>query len=110
MDNTYELIYDLVSLSQEIRQTLQSKHSSAMLMDTTNFAGTDSCCQIDTYRVYELNQRGYITINVYFFRPDWRSNSVVVKFTIFSSGLNVSTMKTKKIEKEIDSIIRVHIA
>ena len=106
--NTYELVYDLTSLAAEIGQALKEKHDSAALVDRTSFVGGESSCQIDTYQVFELNRRGYITINVYFFRPVFTEDKLQVKVSLFSPLWNESSMKIKKLEKEIDSVIRSH--
>lgn len=110
MNNTYDLIFDIDLLAEEIGNTLKENHISTSMVDRSNFTSETSRCQIDTYQVFELNRRGYITINVYFFRPDWTSNNIQVKFSIFSPLWNESSMKMRKLHKEIDSIIRTHIA
>ena len=80
-------------------------------MDRTCFAGGDSSCQIDTYQVYELNRGAYITINVYFFRPELTEDTLLVKVSLLSPlpPLGGSSMKMKKLQKEIDSVIRSHM-
>lgn len=108
MGNVYELTCDLTSLAEEIGKTLKENHVSATLVDSTTFAGADSLCRIDTYQVYELYRRGNNTINVYFFRPELAKDHIQVKFSIFSPLWNESSMKIKKLEKEIDGVIRSH--
>lgn len=108
MNNTYELTYDLTLLAEEIGRVLSENHVSAALVDSTTFAGADSSCRIDTYQVFELNRRGYNTINLYFFRPEMAKDDIQVKFSIFSPLWNGSSMKMKKLEKEIDGVIRSH--
>lgn len=108
MSNSYELTYDLTSLAEEIGKVLGEKHVSATLVDSATFAGADSVCRIDTYQVYELGRRGYNTVNVYFFRPELAKDDIQVKFSIFSPQWNGTSMKIKKLEKEIDGVIRSH--
>ena len=109
MDNSYELTYDLSSLAEEIGKTLKENHSSTVMVDSTSFVSKASNCRIDTYQVFELNRRGYITINVYFFRPELVKDNIQVKFSLFSPLWNQSSIKIKKLQKEIDSIIHSHI-
>lgn len=109
MDNIYELTCDLTLLAEEIGHTLKKNHSSTELADKTCFAGEDSCCQIDTYRVFELSWRGYITVNIYFFRPELTEDKLQVKFSIFPVFWNDESLKVKKLQKEIDGVIRAHM-
>ena len=108
MINNYELTYDLTLLAEEIGKALKEDYSSTTMVDSTGFASADSSCRIDTYQVFELNRRGYITINVYFFRPELAKDKIQVKFSIFSPLWNETSMKIKKLEKEIDRVIRSH--
>lgn len=109
MNNTYELTCDLTLLAEEIGKALKEKHSSTAMVDSTGFASMNTSCRIDTYQVFELSHRGYITINVYFFRPELAKDEIQVKFSIFSPLWNKSSMKIKKLEKEIDTVIRSHV-
>ena len=109
MINTYELTYDLTLLAEEIGKVLKENHSSAAMVDSTGFASADSSCRIDTYQVYELNHKGYITINVYFFRPELAKDNIQVKFSIFSPQWSESSMKINKLKKEIESVISSHL-
>ena len=109
MENSYELTYDLTSLAEEIGKALKEKHSSTVMVDSTGFASEASNCRIDTYQVFELNRRGHITINVYFFRPELVKDNIQVKFSLFSPLWNQSSLKIRRLQKEIDSIIRSHI-
>ena len=106
--NSYELTYDLTSLAEEIGKVLKENHVSAALVDSTGFASGASSCRIDTYQVFELNRRGNNTINVYFFRPELAKDHIQVKFSIFSPQWNGTSIKIKKLEKEIDGVIRSH--
>ena len=108
MNDFYELTGDLDALAQEIGQTLKENHTSATLVDKSNFISKDSHCRIDTYQIYEIAYRGYITVNVYFFRPQLTADKVEVKVAIISSLWNESTMKMRKLQKEIDGVLRVH--
>ena len=108
MDNSYELTCDLTSLAEDIGIALKENHSSAVMVDSTAFASGASSCRIDTYQVFELNRRGYITINVYFFRPELAKDDIQVKFSLFSPLWNQSSIKIKMLQKEIDSIICSH--
>lgn len=109
MENTYELTCDLALLAQEIGEMLKENHSSAAVVDKTCFVSGDSCCQIDTYQVYELNRRGNITINVYFFRPKLTEDQIQVKFSVISPLWNETSMKMNKLQKEIDQVIQSHM-
>jgi len=109
VDNTYELVCDLTSPTQEIKQALKERHSSAIMVDRTRFVSKNSCCQIDTYQILELNRRGYITVNVSFFRPELSEDNLQVKFSIFSPLWGNSSIKMRKLYKEIDSVIRAHM-
>lgn len=110
MHNSYKLICDLDALAQEIGQTLKENHMSAALVDRSRFASKESRCQIDTYQIYEISYRGYITVNAYFFRPQMATDELEVKVTILSPLWNESSMKMRKIQKEIDGVIHTHPA
>ena len=108
MNSSYELTYDLTSLAEEIGRALKERHSSTVMVDSTGFTSEASNCRIDTYQVFELNRRGYITINVYFFRPELAKDDIQVKFSLFSPLWNQFSIKIKMLQKEIDSVIRSH--
>lgn len=108
MDNMYTLTGDITLLSNEIWQTLKKKHESAVLADTTDFVSGSSHCKINTYQIYDLNHRGYITINVYFFRPEIASDDFQVKASVFSPLWHESTGKAKRLHQEIESILLNH--
>ena len=108
MDNFYRLTCDMDVLAQEIYQALKENHMSATLVDRTHFASNGSHCQIDTYQIYEINRRGYLTINVYLFQPQLATDALEVKFTILSPLWNESSMKMRKIQREIESVLHAH--
>lgn len=109
MNNFYKLICDLDLLALEINHTIKENHISATLVDRSNFVSKDSRCQMDTYQVFELNLRGFITINIYFFQPELAIDKLEVKFTIISPLWNGSSMKMRKIQREIDNVIHTHM-
>ena len=108
MDNFYRLIGDIDVLAKEIYQTLKENHMSVALVDRSHFVSKDSRCQIDTYQIYEIAYSGYITINVYFFQPQLTTDELEVKVAIISTFWKESTMKMRKIQKEIDGVVHTH--
>ena len=108
MNDFYKLAGDLDALALEINQTLKENHTSATLVDTSDFVSKDSRCQIDTYQIYEIAYRGYITINVYYFQPQLTADALEVKVTIISTLWNKSSMKMRKIQREIDGVLHTH--
>ena len=108
MNSFYNLVCDLDVLAQEIGQTLKENHTSAARVDRSLFAGKESRCQIDTYQIYEMTYRGYITINVYFFQPQLTMDALEVKVAILSTLWKESTMKMRKIQREIDGVLHTH--
>lgn len=110
MKKSYELVCDLVPLAEEIGATLKEHHNSAIMVDRSTFVGPGSCCRIDTYQVFELTWNGYITINVCFFRPELASDQLMVQVSAFSPRFNNTSMKIKKIYREIEAVITAHTA
>ena len=108
MDNFYKLNCDIDVLAQEINQTLTENHMSATLVDRSHFVSKDSRCQIDMYQIYEIAYSGYITINVYFFQPQLTTDELEVKVTVISTLWNKSTMKMRKIQREIEGVLHTH--
>lgn len=105
MGNIYTFNGEMTSLAIGLGQALKERHSSAVLVDQTVFVSGDSCCKIDTYQVFDLNRRGYITINLYFFRPEIAKDKFQVKFSLFSPLWNDTSGKTQRLRNEIENIL-----
>lgn len=108
MASMYALTCDLSLIADEIASTLKEKHSSTLCLDHTNFVGETSTFRVDTYQVLNLYWRGYVTINVYFFRPDMAKDELRVKVALFSSYWKNSTRLMEKLQRELHAIILAH--
>lgn len=108
MKTTYTLTADLTDLLAELGAYLKKKHPSALYLDQTTFVGKTGCVRIDTYQILNAWWRGYITVNVYVFRPDMVKDELQVKVSLFSSYWVNSTRLMKAIQKEIHSFFLSH--
>lgn len=108
MKTTYTLTADLTDLLAELGAYLKKKHPSALYLDQTTFVGKTGCVRIDTYQILNAWWRGYITVNVYVFRPDMVKDELQVKVSLFSSYWVSSTRLMKAIQKEIHNFFLSH--
>ncbi len=104
MENSFKLHADIDVLAKVIFDGIKEKHSSCFYLDKTVFQGENSRCHIDTYQIYSVSERGYITINVYFYNNNLKENLLSVKVSAFPPVKNTS-LKCKKILKEIRELI-----
>ncbi len=105
MGDTYELTGSLSDLIDEVWQTLKEKYASAILADSSVFAGRDSYCRVGTYQVYSINQKGYVTINVYFFRQNIAEEKIQVKVSAFSPLWSDDRGRAQKVKGEIGALL-----
>lgn len=108
MKTTYVLTCDLDLISTAISKLLKENHPSFLYLDRTCFVGTDSTFRVDTYQVLNLYWRGYVTLNVYFFRPDMAKDELQVKVALFSSYWKNSTRLMEKLQRELHATILAH--
>ena len=108
MEMMYTLTGSLSDIAAEIGAYLKDKHSSTLFLDTTYFSGEGSDFQVDTYQVLNLYWRGYITVNVYLFRPDMTKDDLQVKISLFSSYWKSPTSLMNKLQKEIHACMVAH--
>lgn len=108
MKTTYTLTAELTPLLAELGAYLKKEHPSALYLDQTTFVGKTGCVRINTYQILNVWWRGYITVNVYAFRPDMVKDELQVKVSLFSSYWVSSTRLMKAIQKEIHSFFLSH--
>ena len=108
MEMTYALTGSLSTISAGIGAFLKEKHSSTLYLDSTYFAGEGCDIQVDTYQVLNLYWRGYITVNVYLFRPDMTKDDLQVKISLFSSYWKSQTHLMEKLQKELHAFMVSH--
>ncbi len=110
MGETYELTGCLSDLALEIRRTLKEAYNSMILADTSAFPGQTSYCQIDTIQIYSINLKGYVTVNVYYFRPEIKEDKFLVKVSAFSplwSGGDDSGLP-KRLREKLGKLLLAH--
>lgn len=108
MTTTYTLTADLTNLLAELGAYFKKKHLSALYLDQTTFVGKTGCVRIDTYQILNAWWRGYITVNVYVFRPDMLTDELQIKVSLFSSYWVSPTRLMKAIQKEIHNFFLSH--
>lgn len=104
MSNDYTLSGDIDLLSKAISSGLKALYDSTVYLDKTEFWGETSRCQIDTYQIYSIPERGYITVNIYYFSKNLADSSLYVKVSAFPPVKDTSA-KAKKILSEIEKLI-----
>lgn len=107
MKHNFTLNADIDLLSKHIFDGIKERHSSAAYLDRTIFWGENSRCHIDTYQVYSPLERGYITINIYFYNNNLENDLLLVKVSAFPPIKNTSS-KCKSLLKEIEELILSH--
>ncbi len=110
MGETYEVTGCLADLAAEIRRSLKERYSSTALVDTSAFSSQTGYCQVDTFQIYSMNLKGYVTVNVYFFRPEIREDTFQVKVSAFSplwSGDDDSGLP-KRLREELGKLLLSH--
>lgn len=110
METTYTLTADFTDLLAELGTYLKKKHPSTLYLDKTTFVGKVGCVRVDTYQILNAWWRGYITVNVYAYRPDIVKDELQVKVSLFSSYWVSSTRLMKTVQKEIHSFFLSHSA
>lgn len=108
MKTTYALTADLTNLLAELGAYLKKKHPSALYLDQTTFVGRVGYVRVNTYQILNDWWRGYITVNVYAFRPDMLTDELQIKISLFSSYWVSSTRLMKAIQKEIHNFFLSH--
>lgn len=103
----FTLNCNIDSLSKDIFNRIKEKYYSTVYVDKTDLYGENSRCQIDTYQINSFLERGYITINIYFWNDNLSDDLLSVKISVFPPAKDTS-MKSKKILKEIENIILSH--
>lgn len=102
---TYFLVRALSQTASELGDALKEKHPSTLHVDKTCFAGEGMEFRVDTYQVLNFYWRGYVTINIYFFRPDMAKDDLQIKVSLFSSYWKSPTRLMKQLQKEIEGVI-----
>ncbi len=104
----YELTGSLSDIETAIEQMLQENYASLSLADRTVFASKDTYCKVNSYCVFSLLQRGYITVNVYFFWSELASDKFQVKVSAFSPLFEDNAGKARKVKQEIEAVLLSH--
>lgn len=107
MKKDFTLNCDMDLLSKDILNGMKEKYETALYLDKTDFWGENSRCHIDTIQVYSILERGYVTVNIYFYNNNLEDDLLSVKVSVFSP-VNGTSMKGKKILKEIEGLILDH--
>ena len=110
LTGVYSLNCDMEALSQELsamlRESFDDPISPVVLVDQTCFSGQDCRYQTDTYQIYSCMERGYLTVNIYFFQPG-PEGVLSVKTAVFPPVEDVSR-KARKIFGALESLILGH--
>jgi hypothetical protein len=104
MTKSFTLNGNIDLLSKYMFNGIKERYENVVYSDKADFCGEESRCQIDTYQVYSFFERGYITINLYFFKKSFEDSSILVKVSIFSPVKDKS-IKGEKILKEIEQLL-----
>lgn len=112
LTGAYTVNCELDTLSRELsamlRESFGDPISPVVLVDQTCFSGQDCRYQTDTYQIYSCMERGYLTVNIHFFRPG-PGEALSVKTAIFPP-VNDVTRKARKIFDALEAVILGHSA
>ncbi len=91
------------TLSSDILTGLKEIFTTLNYADKTEFCSQNCQCRIDTYEIYSVLERGYITVNIYLFQ-EAGSDTLTAKVSVLSPA-GGSSRKCRKIMQEIEKII-----
>lgn len=103
---TYQMTCSIETVANQILRELKESYECKKPQDQTILEGKDSFCRIDTYQIYSFMSRGYLTVNLCFFRPDLTKEDITVKVTpLVPSTITDSTAKSREIQENIEGVI-----
>lgn len=111
LTGAYTVNCELDTLSGELSAMLRESFggdviSPTVLEDQTCFSGRDGHYQTDTYQIYSVMERGYLTVNIHFFQPSPES-ALSVKTAVLLP-VNDTSRKARKILAALEAVILGH--
>ena len=103
----YSFKGDIDSFSIMLIDRLREKFETFNYTDKTFYDNKIYKCQIDTYEIYSLLERGYIIVNIYLYEKK-ESDIIEIKVSLFSPT-GGSSLKEKKILTEIEKTVSKYI-
>ena len=107
MNGSYATSSDIEHLSEKISASLCDFGDAVcpvVLVDRTCFSGQGYRIQTDTYQIMSYMERGYITVNIHFFQPDFAVKALSVKIAVFPP-VNDTSRKARKIFDSLESLV-----
>ena len=103
VSKTYQMTCAIETVANQILRELKERYECKKPQDQTILEGKDSFCRIDTYQIW--SSRGFITVNLCFFRPDLTRDDITVKVTPLVPTITDSTAKSREIQEVIEEVI-----